>query len=340
MQDFYSFFFDATILLKVSLSIIFSFIGIYLSRIIFYRVGLVDNPNIRSNHTHPIALGAGIIIIPLIVLISLNLGFLWEKEILLSLSILYIISILDDIRDVNPIIRLLFHFFSISIFVAVYLYPFIGNMIITNIYMNIFFGLIAIISIVWFINSFNFMDGIDGITSVEIIFICLSIIYFHFFLEKEINILALSILITVTVFIYFNWSPASIFLGDSGSIPLGFLIITLLIDFSLKGYWVASIILPLYYTMDTSVTLFKRVYKKKKFWKAHNEHYYQMALKNGFSHIRVNSFMVLMNIGLFLLSFLSLLYKNNITFLILGIAWCSIFLYYFSYKQANNEKNS
>ena len=332
MQDFYSFFCDGAILLKIFLSIIFSFIGIYLSRLIFYRIGFIDNPNIRSNHINPTALGAGIIIIPLIFLISFNLGFIWKKEVLLSLSILFIISVLDDIKNINPLVRLLFHFVSISIFVASYLYTFIADIIVNTAYMNMIFGFIAIVSIVWFINAFNFMDGIDGITSVEVFFICLSIIFFHFFLEKEINVLALSTLINITAFIYFNWSPATIFLGDSGSIPLGFLIVSLLIDLSLKGYWLASITLPLYYILDTSITLFKRIYNKKKFWQAHSEHYYQLALKNGFSHVKVNYFVILINVGLFFLSFFSLLYKNNITFLILGIFWCSIFLYCFSKK--------
>ena len=340
MQDFYSFFSDEAILFTISLSIIFSFVGIYLSRTLFYKLGFVDNPNIRSNHKHPTALGAGIIIIPLIIFISLKLGFVWEKQILLSLSILFIISILDDVKNINPLVRLLFHFFSISIFVATYLYSFLNDIMLTNFYSNFLFGVVIIFLIVWFINAFNFMDGIDGITSIEVFFICLSSIYFQFFLEKEINILALSIIITIIAFIYFNWSPATIFLGDSGSIPLGFLIINLLIDLSLKGYWLASLILPLYYIMDTSLTLLRRIYNKKKFWKAHSEHYYQIALKNGFDHVKVNYFVILINIGLFLLSFLSLLYKNNITFLILGIVWCSIFLYCFSKKQAKNEKNS
>ena len=285
-------------------------------------------------------MGAGIIIIPLIFLISFNLGFIWNKEILFSLSILFIISSLDDIKNINPLVRLLLHFVSINIFVASYLYVFIADTLASATYVNIIVGFIAIVSIVWFINAFNFMDGIDGITSIEIIFICLSIIFFQFFLEKEINILALSIFITIIVFLYFNWNPATIFLGDSGSIPLGFLIISLLIDLSLKGYWLASLILPLYYILDTSLTLFKRVYNKKKFWKAHSEHYYQIALKNGFSHIKVNYFVILINIGLFFLSFFSLLYENNVTFLILGIVWCSIFLYYFSKKKTKNEKNN
>ncbi len=340
MQDFYSFFFDGVILFKISLSILLSFIAIYFSKTFFYRIGFVDKPNIRSNHRKPIALGAGIIIIPLILFISLKLGFVWKKEILLCLFILFIISILDDIKNINPLLRLVFHFLSISIFVASYFYSVLNETIILNTSIKLFCILAFIVSIVWFINGFNFMDGIDGITSVEVIFISLSIIYFQFFLEESINILALTIFITMTVFIYFNWSPASIFLGDSGSIPLGFLIINLLIDLALKGYWLSAFILPLYYIMDTSLTLLKRIYNRKKFWQPHSEHYYQVALKNGFSHINVNTFIILVNIGLFFLSFCALLYENNITFLILGIGWCSIFLYYFSKKQAKNEKHN
>ena len=71
-----------------------------------------------------------------------------------------------------------------------------------------------IFGIVWFINAFNFMDGINGITSVQVISICLSLLALDYYINNEINILAFSVLIIILVFCYFNWTPASIFLGD------------------------------------------------------------------------------------------------------------------------------
>ena len=68
---------------------------------------------------------------------------------------------------------------------------------------------------------------------------------------------------TISGFLVYNWHPAKIFLGDSGSIPLGFLMLYFLVDFAIIGYWVAALILPMYYLLDTSITLFSRVYKER-----------------------------------------------------------------------------
>ena len=92
------------------------------------------------------------------------------------------------------------------------------------------FSVFLTFGIVWFINAFNFMDGINGITSVQVISICLSLLVLDYYINNEINILAFSVLIIILVFCYFNWTPASIFLGDAGSIPLGFIVFVLLYD--------------------------------------------------------------------------------------------------------------
>ena len=186
---------------------------------------------------------------------------------------------MDDVKNINPLPRLFCHLLAITIYVLFYLHPQIQNLFYNNFiyYVGSFF---IIIGITWYINAFNFMDGINGITSVETIHICLSIMILSFYLNKEINILAFCTLIIISTFCYFNWSPSSIFLGDSGSIPLGFISVFLLIDLALEGMWIGALILPIYYLMDTSVTLFKRILQKKIFWEAHNENYYQKAIKN------------------------------------------------------------
>ena len=189
-----------------------------------------------------------------------------------------------------------------------------------------------IISVTWFINAFNFMDGINGITSVETISICAALLFINYFLFKEVNLLALAILSVTTVFCYFNWTPTKIFLGDSGSISLGFLSSFLLIELAIEGFWLSAIILPLYYIIDTSLTLLIRVFKREKFWQAHKEHFYQKAIQNGFTHSNVSLKLILINFGLFLLSFSALIYKNEIIFFIIGLVWCSFFMYLFSKK--------
>ncbi len=176
------------------------------------------------------------------------------------------------------------------------------------------------------------MDGIDGITAIKAIFITSSLSFLDLFLGFNGNILHYTILGTSLGFLFFNWNPAKIFLGDSGSIPLGFLIIYVLIDFAIKGYWLASIILPLYYILDTSLTLLIRIYKKKKFWKAHSEHFYQQAVRNGQTHKTVCFKIIFLSIGLFFFAFFSTLEKNNLMFLIFAIVWCMLFLLNFSKK--------
>ena len=204
----------------------------------------------------------------------------------------------DDLKNIKPLTRLFFHFLAIAIYVIFYLYPQIEKDFVDNKSILFVSSVFLIFGIIWFINAFNFMDGINGITSVQVISICLSLLVTGYYINNELNILAFSVLIIILVFCYFNWTPASIFLGDAGSIPLGFIMIVLLIDYALKGMWVMSAILPLYYLMDTSITLIKRVYKRQRFWEAHKEHFYQQAIKNGFSHSSVSLKLLIVNIRL------------------------------------------
>ena len=330
MQDFYSFFNNGDALLKAFSFIIITALSLVIAKKIFFRWKFVYKPNFRSNHKKPVALGGGIIIIPLIIIFSFLNDYIWNLNILISILILFFISMWDDFKNIKPLPRLFFHFLAVTVYVIFYLYPQIEKGFIDNKNILFIFSIFLVFGIVWFINAFNFMDGINGITSVQVISICLSLLALDYHINNEINILAFSVLIITLVFCYFNWTPASIFLGDSGSIPLGFIIFILLIDYALKGMWFMSATLPLYYLMDTSITLIKRIYKRQRFWEAHKEHFYQQAIKNGFSHSSVSLKLLIVNIGLFSLSFYAYIHKNDIIIFIIALAWCSLFMYIFS----------
>ncbi len=330
MQDFYGFFNNSDAFLKAFSFVIITALSLVIAKKIFFRWGFVDKPNFRSNHKKPVSLGGGIIIIPFIIIFSLLNNYIWNLNILISVLILFFISIWDDFKNIRPLTRLFFHFLAISIYITFYLYPQIEKEFIDNKNILFVFSIFLLFGIIWFINAFNFMDGINGITSVQVISICLSLLAFGYYINNEFNILAFSVLIIILVFCYFNWTPASIFLGDAGSIPLGFIMSFLLIDFALQGMWIISVILPLFYLMDTSITLIKRVYKRQKFWEAHKEHFYQQAIKNGFSHSSVSLKLLIVNIGLFSLSFCAYIYKNNSIIFIIALLWCSLFMYIFS----------
>jgi UDP-N-acetylmuramyl pentapeptide phosphotransferase/UDP-N-acetylglucosamine-1-phosphate transferase len=85
----------------------------------------------------------------------------------------------------------------------------------------------------------------------------------------------------------FNRSPAKLFMGDVGSITLGFLTGYLLLELAIGGQWTSALILPAYYLSDATTTLCKRLWRGEKVWQAHSQHAYQQAVRAGFSHSEV-----------------------------------------------------
>jgi UDP-N-acetylmuramyl pentapeptide phosphotransferase/UDP-N-acetylglucosamine-1-phosphate transferase len=85
-------------------------------------------------------------------------------------------------------------------------------------------------------------------------------------------------------FLVWNWHPARLFLGDVGSVPLGFALGWLLLHAAIAGYWAAALILPLYYLADATITLGRRALRGAKIWQAHREHFYQRAVARGRGH--------------------------------------------------------
>ncbi|MDC3024134.1 hypothetical protein OA264_01515 [Alphaproteobacteria bacterium] len=259
--------------------------------------------------------------------VSYFFNYNWYEINIFALLGLFLISLIDDIRNIGALYRLITHFLCIFTYVHFTLLEKVNlEEYINKAYLIGIIYMLLIIGTTWFINAFNFMDGIDGISTIQVLFLTSSSLFFNLFLGLENNILHFCILGVSLGFLLYNWHPAKIFLGDSGSIPLGFLMLCLLVDLCIKGYWVASIILPLYYILDTSLTLLNRVIKRERFWHPHSQHFYQKAIRNGQSHKNVCLKIILLSIGLFIFSLLSVLEKNNFIFLVLSIFWCLFFL--------------
>ena len=100
----------------------------------------------------------------------------------------------------------------------------------------------------------------------------------------EAGLYALIIAAAALGFLQWNWPPARIFLGDVGSIPLGYLIGWLLLGAAAQGLWPAALLLPLYYLADATLTLLSRLRHRQVLWQAHRDHYYQRALDRGLGH--------------------------------------------------------
>jgi UDP-N-acetylmuramyl pentapeptide phosphotransferase/UDP-N-acetylglucosamine-1-phosphate transferase len=163
---------------------------------------------------------------------------------------------------------------------------------------------------VWFMNLYNFMDGIDGITGVQSLCTALGAALLLALIGGTTEPLSLSLAAVIAGscagFLVYNWHPAKIFLGDVGSVPLGFFLGFLLIKIAAMGHPFAALILPLYYLADSGITIVKRLLRHEKIWHAHKSHFYQRAAAGEGRHDRVVLWILATNIILIGLSSLAL----------------------------------
>src|SRR5581483_3090267 len=136
----------------------------------------------------------------------------------------------------------------------------------------------------WFINLFNFMDGADGLTGSEAAAIGAGIVLVAASIDPATALLGAALAAAALGFLASNWAPARVFMGDVGSIPLGYLIGFLLLRLAALGMWRAALILPLYFLADATITLGRRALRGEKVWQAHRQHFYQRAVLGGLSH--------------------------------------------------------
>jgi UDP-N-acetylmuramyl pentapeptide phosphotransferase/UDP-N-acetylglucosamine-1-phosphate transferase len=140
---------------------------------------------------------------------------------------------------------------------------------------------------VWFLNLFNFMDGIDGIAGGEAAAIGLGLVLVTSVgVARDPGIAAPAAAIAAASlgFLVWNWAPARIFMGDVGSVPLGYTLGYLLGAMAMRGWWRAALILPAYFLADATITLLRRLLRGERVWQAHREHFYQRAVQRGLGH--------------------------------------------------------
>ena len=132
---------------------------------------------------------------------------------------------------------------------------------------------------IWFLNLFNFMDGIDGLAASETVMVGGGLVLVGTLAElgaAEI-LLAAALAGAVLGFLPWNWHRARIMLGDVGAIPVAFLLGLVLIRLAQAGHLAPALILPLVFLVDATWTLAKRIVRVRRFWHPHREHLYQRA---------------------------------------------------------------
>jgi len=256
---------------------------------------IMDHPNERSSHSHPTPRGGGLAVTPVILLgwaLLAGAGVVLSGQwiVMAGALALLLLSWQDDRTGLPARVRLLVHLAAVAAGLAALpehqmvfqgILPFWAD------------RLVAAILWVWFLNLYNFMDGIDGITGVETLCLSAGLILMSPASPQSAVLAGASL-----GFLMWNWHPAKIFLGDSGSVPLGYLLAWLLLRLAAQGLWAPALILPAYYLADATITISKRALRGEKIWQAHRQHFYQRAVQGGSPHSRVVLLILLSDIAL------------------------------------------
>lgn len=261
------------------------------------RRDIVAVENHRSMHKGRVAVGGGL---PLLVSALAVFAALWPAGDLSpllapALAALAIVSWRDDIAAVNPVLRLSVH--AAAAAAAVLSLP--SDVLVLQGWLPYALDrLVAGVAIVWLINLTNFMDGIDGIAGAEVAAVAAGYAAVSLAADGGTSLyygLALAMAGAAAGFLIWNWHPARIFMGDVGSVPLGFLMGLLMIDLAVRHSLAAAVILPAYFIADATITLLRRLAARERPWEAHRTHFYQRAAAATGSHARVVERVVVCN---------------------------------------------
>jgi len=287
--------------------LLLSFTLTYIIKNYYIKNAILEEVNERSSHTVPTPHGGGI---SLAITWFVGIGYLYfnnqiESDLFFALVmgiIISVVSYFDDIYDLSPKVRLLAQgvvafggLYFIGGFDSLNLFVFnIDNQIITNVF--------AFLLIVWFINLYNFLDGINGYAGSEAIF--LSIAGLLIFGGAHFGVLAVAVL----GFLYWNWNKAKIFMGDVGSTLLGYNVAIFTLYYANQeplNLWIWITLFGLFW-FDATLTLLRRKLNGEKLSQAHKKHAYQRLNQSGWSHYKVTNWSIGVNMILFMIVYVGM----------------------------------
>lgn len=284
---------DYYIILVVS-TFAFSFGAVALAYYLLTRAQVVAEPNERSNHKALVPTGAGL------AMMLMAATFLFvahaRTEVVISVFLLTIVSFVDDRKHLPVRTRLAVQLMAVLLGLGA-----IGGSVTQGLLPM--WAELPLVLLVWmgFINLYNFMDGIDEITVTQTSTMIAGIALIAWMVPEVPRYLAIDgLVIAAAVLGFYPWNrhPASLFMGDAGSVPLGYLMAFLLFKLAASGAWAAALILPAYYLCDGGLTLLRRLLAGKKIWEAHSEHAYQVAVRAGNPHNWVTQRIGIFNLAL------------------------------------------
>jgi Fuc2NAc and GlcNAc transferase len=266
---------------------------------------LIDIPNERSSHSVPTPRGGGVAIVLSFLLVLPIMGVVEWLPWAFVIGIVgagagvAVLGFLDDHGHIAARWRLLGHFSSATW--ALYWLGGLPSLVLLGyeIDLDVIGDVLAAVYIVWLLNLYNFMDGIDGIASVEAIFVCLGGAMLYVLLGAPgLALVPVLLAAAVAGFLCWNFPPARIFMGDAGSGFLGLILAVL----SLQAAWFKAelmwswVILLGVFVVDATFTLVRRFYKGNKVYEAHSSHAYQRASRRFCAHRPITLAVLVINV--------------------------------------------
>lgn len=323
MMKFEFFFFSITSIFLIT----------YLLIRVSHRLNLVDIPNDRSSHKNKIPKIGGLamliaLMISLIYLYDSILGIAFIKGLFIVSIIFGILGLLDDIFSLPFLLRLAIQFLAgLLVAASINFEQFAG------VYSGVFLSFVAaVFYFAWTINAYNFMDGIDGIATLQAIFYFFTVGLFSAILGyPEISFFMFLFLSFCLGFLFWNIPSPKSFLGNSGSYLLGSVIAFSSIKFielDLGLFWISLMAMSIFHA-DTVITLLIRIFNKRKIFSAHKEHLYHLMTQYFDSHIKVSIIYGLANL-LFIFPAICfyLFYDLGVYFIFSSIAFFLTLIYF------------
>ncbi|MFA9189677.1 UDP-GlcNAc--UDP-phosphate GlcNAc-1-phosphate transferase [Flavobacterium magnesitis] len=250
------------------------------------QYNIIDKPNSRSSHTS-ITLRGGGIIFPIAIIIAFLMGFV-SWSVMLGVVLVATVSFIDDIKPLSQLPRFLSHviaavlvFYELNLFSEpLWLLP------------------ILFVLLIGWVNAFNFMDGINGIT---VLYALIAIISFSLLPLNQLQLpLLISMGLSCIVFGIFNVrKKAKTFAGDVGSISMALFLGYFMMKTIIESGQLSFILFFSIYGIDAGITILNRVKKRENIFQPHRSHLYQyLANEIGMSHILVSCIYAVLQLGL------------------------------------------
>jgi len=264
---------------------------------------LLDQPNMRSSHSAPTPHGGGVALMTSFMLglvLAAGLYDGWGSAVVticIAAAILTVLGIVDDLRGLSVRLRFLVYS-TVCLWIAVVLLQDTQR---DNALSGTFLVILVALGMLWMVNLYNFMDGIDGIAAIQAILACCGAALVSSASGHGGGYALLCLLLAAAHggFLVWNYPPARLFMGDAGSVPTGFLLAALAVLGAVQGQisLLSWLVLMAVFITDASLTLLWRIGSGQAFMEAHRQHAYQRLSRYWGSHLKVDLWLVAINVG-------------------------------------------